>query len=215
MSERIDQMRGSIDGTLKTLEARAEALRAHFRLTKQKRAERINQRIQALRETLDGLRAEVRREGLATETKQKLATAVDELKVQISLGKAEGAELLEAEHKRISTGLRNFENSVARLLAQSRPKIDFAVEFLVHECAHAREALNVELEAAAARLKEEVSHSGAAFEKRKKLMTEKVGRLEQRLAEQRKRLEQKLKQFESQAKPGVEQIGKALKELFA
>jgi predicted nucleic acid-binding Zn-ribbon protein len=216
LSERIERLRSSVDGTLKTLEARAEALRAHFRLTKEKRAERINQRIQALRETLDRLRAEARRrQGLASETKQKFVTAVDELKVQISLGKAEGADRLDAERKRIRIGFRNFEGSVARLCAQSRPKVDAAAEALMHQYAHARDALNVELEAAATRLKEEARHCGAAFQKRREQLTGQAGGLQQRLADQRKRLAQKLKQFESEAKPGVEQIGKALKQLFA
>jgi len=216
MYERIEQLKGSIDGALKTLQARAEPLNAHFRLTKQKRAERINHRMQSLRDTLDELKAEARRRrGLASETKQKLATAVDDLKVQITLGKAEGTDFLEVEHKRLRTSLRRFEQSIDHLLAQTRPKIGAAVEALMREYADAREALNTELEAAAARLKEEARHGGAAFETRKKILAEQVGHLEQRLGEQRKRFAQKLKQFETEAKPGIDQIGKALKQLFA
>jgi hypothetical protein len=216
MSERTEQLKGSIDNALRTLQARAEALSAHLRLTKRKRAERINRRMQSLRDTLDELKAEAqRRRGLASETKQMLVTAVDDLKVQIILGKAEGTDFLEVEHKRLRTSLRRFEQSIDHLLAQTRPKIGAAVEALMREYADSREALNTELEAAAARLKEEACHGGAAFEKRKKILVEQVGHLEQRLGEQRKRFSQKLKQFEAEAKPGLDQIGKALKQLFA
>jgi len=215
-SERIEQVRSSIDRTLETLQSRAEALRAHFGLTKQKRAERIEHSKQALRETLDKLRAEIRRrQGLASETRQKLGAAIDDLKVQISLGKAEGADLLEAERKRVSTGLHHFENRVDQLLAKSRPKIDVAAETLMQEYAQARDALNTELEAATARLKEEASRSGAAFEERKKQLTEKIGRVQQQLAGHRKRFGEKLSQFEREAKPGLDQISKALKQLFS
>jgi|SRR5271165_5394797 len=216
MSQRIEQIRSSIDSTLDALQSRAEALLAHLRLTKQKRTERIEHRAQALRKTLDALRAEIRRrEGLASETKQKVTGAIDELKLQISLGKAESAKLLEAERKRMRSGFRLFENSLNQLLAQSRPKLDATVEVLMHEYAHARDALHTELEAAAARLEQEANRGGAAFELRKKQLTEKLGHLQQRLGGQRKRLEEKLKQFESEAKPGADQISKALKKLFS
>ena len=216
MSKRTEQLKSSIDGALKTFQARAEALGAHFRLTKQRRTERINRRMQSLRDTLDELKAEVRRrQSVAIETKQKLASAIDDLKVQISLGEAEGAKYFELEHKRLCASLRRFEQSADRLLAQARPKIGAAVEVLMREYANAREALNMELEAAGARLKEEARHGGAAFEKRKKVLAEQVGDLEQRIGKQSKHLAQKLKQFETEAKPGIDQIGKALKHLFA
>ena len=169
---------------LETLQTRAEALSAHFRLTKQKRAKTITRRIQALRDTLDGLKAEVWcRRGFASETKQKLAAAVDDLKVQITLGKAERADLLKVEHKRIRTSLRHFEKSIDHLQAQMRPKIDVALAALMSEYANAQEALNTELDAAAARLKGEASNGAAAFERHRKILAQHILNLEKRLGE--------------------------------
>ena len=216
-SERIEQVRGSIDRTLETLQSRAEALRAHFRLTKQKRAERIEHSKQALRETLDKLRAEI---GVArasrVQTRQKLGAAIDDLKVQISLGKAEGADLLEAEKERVSTGLHHFEKREAPPAARQIPpqRSTFAAETLMQDYAQARDALNAELEAATVRLKEEASRSGAAFEERKKQLTEKIGRVQQELAGHRKRFGEKLSQF-SARRSRASIISKALKQLFS
>ena len=215
MGKRIEQIRTSMESNLDTLQAHAEAFKAQFGLSKEKRAERIKQQKQALRESLDRLRAEIRRrQDFADAKKQQVATAIDELKVQLSLGKAETGQAIETQRKNINAAIRRFESESERLIAGAQPRFDAAARGIIRNYAQARDALKSELEAAVKRLQFEAAHQGTALAQRRRELSAKIAELQKQLANQRKRLGDRFSEFETELRPGLEQIARAFEKLF-
>lgn len=211
-SKQIGEIRSSIDTKLHALQAKTEALGAQLKLTEQKAAERIEHQKQALRDALDGLKTWIERQrDLADAQKQKLETAIDELKVQAALGKAEASDALEVQRKKISDGVAKFENECGAILHQ----LDAAGQGIMRKYVETSDALDAEFEAAISRAKEEVAHRGAALDEHKRELNKKLEQLKLQIAEKRKELTEKWDRFQTELKPGLEQIAKAIKGLFA
>ncbi len=216
MSEYIRQIRESIDSTLDALAAKADALGAQLAAGKREAQERIERRKQALREALDQLKAELQGQGgLAEQSRKKLATAIDELKLQIALGKADALDALEEQRKNIAESLKRFEAEADHQLAGAKEHLDAAYEAATRRYVQASGALEAELEAAGERLKEELAYHGVELERHKQELKEKIAALKQQVAEQRKRNSEKWQQFQSELEPGLAQIAKAFKSLFS
>jgi len=211
-SKLISEIRSSIDAKLRALQAKTEALGAQLKLTEEKAAERVEHQKQALRDALDGLKTWIERQReLADAQKQKLRTAIDELKLQVALGKAEASDALEMQRKRISDGVARFENECGTILHQ----LDAAGQGMMRKYVETSDALDAEFEAAILRAKEEVAHRGVALDERKRELNKKLDQLKLQIAEKRKELTEKWDRFQADLKPGLEQIAKAVKGLFA
>ncbi len=216
MSGYIRQIRETIDSKLSALAAKADALGAQLAAGKREAQERVERRMQALRESLDHLKAELERQGgLAEGSRKKLVEAIDELKVQIALGKADALDALEAHGKKIAESIARFEAEADHQLAGAKEHLDAAYEAVTRRYVHACDALEAELEAAGERLKEEMAYHGVDLERHKRELNEKIAALKQQVAEQRKHYSEKWQQFQSELEPGLTQIAKALKGLFS
>src|SRR5260370_41717655 len=102
MTGRIQQIRKSIDAKLDALQAQAEALDAQLASTKREAQQRIERQKQALRDALDHLKKEIQRQGgVAEEKRKKLGAAIDQLKVQVALGRADAIDALDAQLKKL------------------------------------------------------------------------------------------------------------------
>jgi uncharacterized protein YaaN involved in tellurite resistance len=216
MSGYIRQIRETIDSKLAAMAAKADALGAQLAAGKREAQERIERRMQALRESLDHLKAELERQGgLAEGSRKKLVEAIDELKVQIALGKADALDALEVQGKKIAGSIARFEAEADHQLAGAKEHLDAAYEAVTRRYVHACDALEAELEAAGERLKEEMAYHGVDLERHKRELNEKVTALKQQIAEQRKHYSEKWQQFQSEIEPGLTQIAKAFKSLFS
>ncbi len=216
MSKRIEQIITSSDAKLDLLRAKAEAFDANLTLSKQKVRERVEQRKQALRDALDRFKAEIQRqEDLAAEKKQKLAAEIDELKVQIALGKAETRDALETQRKKISDAIARLESNADKEQVQMQDKVDAAWDAMIHQYVSARDALDAELEAAGIRITSVEEKVGEAFEQGKKEIAQKIASFKRQLAEKRPQRIEKRAQFETELAAGLDQIAKAFKRLFS
>src|SRR5271170_8108980 len=216
MSGYIGQIREAIDSRLAALAAKADALGAQLAAGKREAQERIERRMQALRESLDQLKAELERQGgLAEGSRKKLVEAIDELKVHIALGKADALDALEAQGKKIAESIAGFEAEADHQLAGAKEHLDAAYEAVTRRYVHACDALEAELEAAGERLKEEITYHGVDLERHKRELNEKIAALKQQIAEQRKHYSEKWQQFQSEIEPGLTQVAKAFKSLFS
>jgi DNA repair exonuclease SbcCD ATPase subunit len=166
MPKGIKQIRTSFDAKLDALQAKAEAFDANLTQSKQKVTERVEQRKQALHDALDRFKAEIQRqEDLAAEKKQKLAAEIDEIKVQIALGKAETRDALETQRKKIGDAIAKLESAADKALEQMEHKADASWETMIHHYVSARDALDAELEAAAIRMTSTGERVGAVLER--------------------------------------------------
>jgi hypothetical protein len=87
---RIRQIRESVDVKLDKLDAHADALEASLHHAEDQIRGRIERGKQQVHRALDTLKADIDKSKHLSETyKQKLQERIDELKVQIALGKAE------------------------------------------------------------------------------------------------------------------------------
>lgn len=216
MSGYIKQIRESIDSKLDSLAAKAEALGVQLDLGKREAQDRIEHSKQALREALDRLKAEVqRRHDLAEQSKEKLATAIDELKLQIVLGKADALDALEAQRKKITESIAQFEADADQQLASVRGHLDTAHDAVMRGYVHACDVLEAEFEAARERLKAQAAYHGVDLERHRRELNEKIAALKQQVAEQRKHYSEKWQQFQKEIEPGLTQIAKAFKSLLS
>ena len=127
MAGLIQQIGKSIDAKLDALQAQVEALDAQLASTGREAQQRIDRQKQALRDALDHLKKEFQRQrGVAAETRKKLATAIDELKVQIALGKADAIDTLDAQRKKLSESIAKFETEADSDLAGAEQYLDAA-----------------------------------------------------------------------------------------
>jgi hypothetical protein len=178
--------------------------------------ERVKHHKQALRDALDHLKAELQRQrGLAEDKRAKLATAIDELKVQIALGKADALDVLEAQRKKIAASVARFEADAGEHLAGAQSQLSAGFESVMRRYVQACDALDAELEAAKERLKQEASNRGVDLERHKQELNRRIAALKRQIAEQRKVQVRKLKEFHNELKPGLNQIAKAFKGLFS
>lgn len=216
MPGRIQQIRKSIDTRLDSLQAQAEALDAHFAATRREAQQRIERQTQALRDALDHLKKEIQRQsGVAEEKRKRLATAIDELKVQVALGRADAIDTLAAQLKKLRESVAKFEVEAEGHLTGAEQHLSAAADTVMRPYVQASDALHAELQAAMARLKREVSERGPLVEQRKRELDEKISALKRQLAEQHKRHAEKWKQFQRELEPGVSQIAKAFKSLLS
>jgi hypothetical protein len=100
-------------------------------------------------------------------------------------------------------------------LAGAKHYLDAASNTVMRRYVQACDALDAELQAAKARLKQQVDFQGPALERRKQEVNEKIAALMKLLAEQRKRQTEKWKQFQREVEPGLGQLAKAFKGLFS
>jgi chromosome segregation ATPase len=216
MPGRIQQIRKSLDGMLDSLQAQAEALEAHLASTGRQTQQRIDSQKQALRDALDHLKKEIRRQGgIAGETRNKLATAIDELKVQVTLGQADAIDALDAQLKKLRENIAKFEAQAEDHLAGAQQHLNVAADIVMRRYVQASDALHAELQAAKARLAREAGELGPSVDQRKRELEEKIRALRQQLAELRKRQAEKWKEFQREAEPGLKQIAKAFKTLLS
>jgi hypothetical protein len=212
----IRQIRESIDSKLDALAARADALGAQLASGKREAQERIERRKRMLRESLDHLKAELQHQrALAEDKRQQLAAAIDDLKVQIALGKADALDALEAQRKKLNESIATFEAEADRQLAGAKQHLDAAYETMTRRYVQASDALEAEMAAAKERLKHELNYRGVDLERHRRELNDKVAQLKQQLAEQRKRYSEKWKDFQGEMEPGLKQIAKAFKGLFS
>jgi|SRR5579875_9624 chromosome segregation ATPase len=216
MPGRLQQIRKSIESRLDSLQAQAEALDAQLAATKREAQQRIERQKQALRDALDHLKKEIQRQsGVAEEKRQKLATAVDQLKVQIALGRADALDALEAQLKKLRESVAQFEAQAESHLAGASHQLNAAADIVMRRYVQACDALHAELQAARTRLKREIGERGPALEQRKRELDEKIAAIKKQLAEQRKRQAEKWKQFQRELQPALSQITKAFKSLLS
>jgi hypothetical protein len=210
---RIRQIRESVDAKLDKLDARADALEATLRGTEDHIHDRIERGKQELHQALDTLKADVEKsKQFSAAHKQKIRAEIDDLKVQIALGKAEAGDALAAARRRFHEDTRKVEAEMdSALQAMNAEMLDASIYVYVR----ATDKLDAELEAAEARFASAKEKVDAAFDKHRQEMSQKIADVKQRLAERKKHTSEKLVQFEEEIRGGFEQMAKAFKDLFA
>ncbi len=210
---RIRQIRESVDTKLDKLDVHADALEATLRHTEDHIRDRIERGKQEVHKALDALKADIDKSKQFSEAhKQKIRAEIDDLKVQIALGKAEGRDAIAAACKRFHEGARKVEAEVdSALRAMNAEMLDAAISVYVR----ATDKFDAELDAAEARFASAKGSADAAFDKRRQEMSQKIAEFKQRLGERKAHTSERLTHFEEELGGGFEKIREAFKDLFA
>ncbi len=206
---KIHELRESIDAKLDKWEAGAAALEAQLELTKDKALERLESQKQQLRQALDRLKAEIEKSAtVAAETKPKVLAQLDQLKVQLTLGKAETKDAYEAQKKKIKEAIASFQASVEREVGE-------VSDAVTQELVAAENAIDAELDAMAAQFEIEKARQQGQFEQKKKELAEQIHLFKNDLKDKREKAGAKAATFEGEFSAGLDQIKKTFSNLLS
>ncbi len=207
---RVRQIRESVDTKL---DVHADAFEATLRHTEDHVRDRIERGKQGVHRALDALKASIEKSKQFTEAhKQKIHAEIDDLKVQIALGKAEARDALPAARKRLHAGTRKMETEIdSALQTVNADVLDAEIAAYVR----ATDKLNAELDAAEARFASAKGKTDAAFDKRRQEMSQRIAEFKQRLDQRKSHTSERLGKFEEELRGGFDKITKVVKDLFA
>ncbi len=213
---RIKAIRESVDSRLDKLDAHVEALEAALHHAENQIRGRIERGKQEVHQALDTLTADLdKSKQVSEEYKHKVRATIDDLKVQIALGKAEARDELSETRKRLHEGAQKMEAEVDAALAEAKGVTAELLEKSVRAYVRAMDTLGAELEAAETRYTSVRDKADAAFEKRRQETLQKISAFKKRLADRKQHTGEKLLRFEKEIRSGFEQVMKAFKDLFA
>lgn len=113
----LDQIRASVKSQMDAWQAMARAFEVQMNLGRREAIDRLEQQKQIFREGLDRLKSEAERSrGMVETQRQALTTAFDELKVQLSLGRAESRDLFTAQQKALQDSISKLDKELNRNL---------------------------------------------------------------------------------------------------
>ncbi len=213
---RIKQFRETVDAKLVKLDARADAFEAALNRSKERVGERIKGGKQEVQRALDRLKAEVEKlKNMSEERKQKIRSGIDNLKVQLALGKAEASDTLGAARKRLREVVRNVETDVDAGLVEAKDASADALDAAIAIYVRAMDKLDAEFEAAEVRFAASKEKAGAAFDKKRLEIRQALADFKQKLAGKKEHESEKLVAFEEELRGGFAQAAKAFRDLFS
>lgn len=208
---RIKELRASLDKKLDSLEHQALALEAQLTQTKEQTLHRLEQRKQQLRDVLKQVQAEVQKsKEIAEQVKTEVQAKLEQLQVQLALGKADARETFEEQRTKILKALNDFES----IADQKLKAVGFESGKVWEDLVGRASSLEAEFEALKGRFESEKAKQQVALESKKQELLAKLEAYKNQLKEKRRAMQAKADTFEVDLREGLEQIKAGFKKLF-
>jgi DNA repair exonuclease SbcCD ATPase subunit len=208
---RIKELRASLDKKLDSLEHQALALEAQLTQTKEQALQRLEQRKQHLKDVLKQVQAEVQKsKEIAEQAKTEVQAKLEQLQVQLALGKADARDTFEEQRTKILKALSEFE-SVADLKLKA---VGFESGKVWEDLVGGASTLEAEFEALKGRFESEKAKQQVALESNKQELLAKLQAYKSQLNEKRRMIQTKADTFEADLRKGLDQIKSGFKRLF-
>jgi hypothetical protein len=208
---RIKELRASLDRKLDAFEHQALALEAQLTQTKDEALQRLEERKQQLRDVLVRVQAEVQHsKELAEQAKTDVQAKIQQLHVQLALGKAEARDTFEEQRARILKALNEFEAIADQKLKGAAFESGRVWEDVVSRAS----TLEAELEALKGRFESEKDKQQAALESTKQELLARLQVFKSQLKAKRRVAQAKADTFETDLREGLDQIKAGFKRLF-
>jgi hypothetical protein len=205
---KLQEIRGSIEAKLDKWEADALALKAQLKETKDKAAERVEDRKKELSDTLNRLRNQVTKsKTIAEETRSDITNRIEHLQVQLALGKLEARDEYEEQKKKIHDAVSSLEHGIDR-------KFDESFNKLGHELVRGANALDAEFSAFMFRIEEKKDRIAQQTDEKKEEILAKVHDFQHMVQEKRGVAKEKTKTFEDEFSTGLKHIRDAFTQFF-
>jgi len=205
---RVKEIREAIDTKLDKYEAEASAIESQLNLSKDKAIEKLETQKKQFADVLTGFKAKINEsKAIAQEEKTKIQNQLENLRVQLALGKAESKAAYESQKKAIEDAIKSFETSIDR-------ELDEAVDAVTSKLIGEANALGAQLDAMKVQFERAKAEGQAQFEEQKKELAAKVQAFRQDLREKKQRAVNKGTAFESELSAGLSQVKTAFSNLF-
>lgn len=208
---RIKELRASLDKKLDSLEHQALALEAQLTQTKEQALQRLEQRKQQLKDVLKQVQAEVQKsKEIAEQAKTEVQAKLEQLQVQLALGKADARDTFEEQRTKILKALSEFES----IVDQKLKAVGFESGKVWEDLVGRASTLEAEFEALKGRFESEKAKQQVALESKKQELLAKLQVYKNQLNEKRRKMQTKADTFEADLRKGLDQIKSGFKRLF-
>jgi len=205
---KLQEIRESLDAKLDKWEADALALKAQLKETKDKAADRVEEKKRELSDTLNRLRGEVAKsKTIAEETRSDIVNRLEHLQVQLALGKLEARDEYVEQKKKIHDAVSSLEHSIDR-------KFDESFSKLGHELVRGANALDAEFSAFMLRLEEKKEQIAHRTEDKKEEILAQLHDFQHKVQDKRGKAKEKTKTFEEEFSTGLKHIRDAFTQFF-
>lgn len=208
---RIKELRASFDKQLDALEHQALALEAQLTQTQEQALQRVEQRKQQLRDLLKQVQADVQTsKEMAGQAKRDVQAKLEQLQVQLALGKMDARDTFEAQRAKILKALSEFESVAEQKLKGAAFESGRVWEDLVGRTSK----LEAEFEALKGRFEGEKAKQHVTLESTKQELLTKLVLFKDQLKAQRVVVQAKADVLETDLREGLDQIKAGVKRLF-
>lgn len=208
---RIKELRASLDKKLDSLEHQALALEAQLTQTKEQALQRLEQRKQHLKDVLKQVQAEVQKsKKIAEQVKTEVQAKLEQLQVQLALGKADARDTFEEQRTKILKALSEFES----IADEKLHAVGFESGKVWEDLVGRASTLEAEFEALKGRFESEKAKQQVALESKKQELLAKLQAYKNQLNEKRRMIQTKADTFEADLRKGLDQIKSGFKRLF-
>jgi hypothetical protein len=205
---RIKEIREAIDTKLDKFEAEASAIESQLNLSKDNAIEKLETQKKQFADVLTGFKGKINEsKAIAQEEKTKIQNQLENLRVQLALGKAESKAAYESQKKAIEDAIKSFESSIDRELDEAS---DAVTSKLIGEA----NALGAQLDAMKVQFEREKAEGQAQFEEQKKELAAKILAFRQDLRDKKQMAVDKGTAFEGDLSTGLSQVKTAFSNLF-
>jgi hypothetical protein len=209
---KIHEIRETINSKLDGLEKRASALEAQLNRSKDNAVEELEDRKRKLGDVLNTFKTKIDgTKEVADEKKTEIQSRVEQLQVQLALGKAETRDALEEQKNKISDAVKTLENNIDEGLEYTAT----GFETLKQDLVKLSDSLYAEMESLDAKFEMEKAAKKAEFGEQKKKLAAKIEAFRNNLSVKRGIAEEKAATIESQFIKGFDQIKNSFKDLIS
>jgi hypothetical protein len=209
---KIHEIRETIDRKLDGLEKRASALNAQLNRSKDNAVEELEARKSQLGDVLKTFKTKIEESKEVVDAKKtEIQSRLEQLQVQLALGKAETRDALEEQKKKISDAVKTLETNIDEGIDDAATGFESIKQDLVE----LSDALDAEMESLDAKFEMEKVTKKAEFEEQKKKLADKIEAFRNDLSVKKGIAEEKTAAFESQVIKGFDQIKHAFKDLIS
>ena len=208
---RIKEFRASLDKKLDALEHQALALEAQLTQTKDQAIQRLEQRKQQLRDLLKQVQADVQKsKEMAEQAKAEVQAKLEQLQVQLALGKADARDTFEEQRAKTLNALKEFESVADQKLKGAAFESGKVWEDFVDRTS----TLEAEYEVLKDRFESEKARQQFTLESKKEELLAKLVLFRDQLKAKRVVVEAKADVLETDLRQGLDQIRAGVRKFF-
>jgi hypothetical protein len=212
---KITTLRESFETKLDQWQAATSALEAQFELTRDKALDRVENEKQHYRDVLQRMKSKIENSSdIADNIKSKISTQIDEMQVQLVLGKAEAKDAFEDQKNKIQAAIGVFEKNMDKSLDAMDKKMDSALDVIVQETVKVANKLDAELEAMQAHYEIEKAKTREMYDAKKSEITSRISQFMGEIKDKKQLASDKASTFEKDMSAGFENIKQAFSNLL-